>query len=117
MKPVLSPQEAVELDRATQARGVPAEDLMERAGWAVARACADIAGGTYGRRAVVVCGKGNNGGDGLAAGRHMERSGLLARVVLIADPSELRGEPASNLRQSASGAGVAHRLSQDRPRR
>ena len=52
MKPVLSPQEAVELDRATQARGVAAEDLMERAGWAVARACADLTGGTYGRRAV-----------------------------------------------------------------
>src|SRR5207237_531518 len=78
MKPVLSPQEAVELDRATQARGVAAEDLMERAGWAVARACADLTGGTYGRRAVVVCGKGNNGGDGFVTARHLARWGMRA---------------------------------------
>ncbi len=76
MKPVLTPAEAVELDRATQARGIAADDLMERAGWAVARACVDLIGGVYGRRAVVVCGKGNNGGDGFVAARHLARWGV-----------------------------------------
>ena len=69
MRPVLTPQEARELDRATQQRGVSALDLMERAGRAVARGAAEAAGGVYGRRAVVVCGRGNNGGDGFVAAR------------------------------------------------
>ena len=75
MKPVLTPEQAAELDRETQAKGVPAEALMERAGRAVARAAAEVAGGVYGRRATVVCGTGNNGGDGLVAARHLARWG------------------------------------------
>jgi NAD(P)H-hydrate epimerase len=94
VKPVLTPQEAVELDRATQAKGIPADVLMERAGWAVARAAADLAGGVYGRRAVVVCGRGNNGGDGLVAARHLARWGMRIAVVLLADGERLR-DPAS----------------------
>ena len=82
MKPVITPAEAVELDRASQERGIAAADLMERAGAAVARACVDLLGGTYGRRAVVLCGKGNNGGDGYVAARHLARWGV--RVVAIA---------------------------------
>ncbi|MDH5225223.1 MAG: bifunctional ADP-dependent NAD(P)H-hydrate dehydratase/NAD(P)H-hydrate epimerase, partial [Actinomycetota bacterium] len=76
MKPVLTPDEAMDLDRASQARGVPAVDLMERAGRAVARAAIEVAAGVYGRRAVVLCGKGNNGGDGLVAARHLARAGM-----------------------------------------
>ncbi len=94
MKPVITPQQAVELDRATQARGVPAQALMERAGRAVARATADLLGGVYGRRAVVVCGKGNNGGDGLVAARHLARWGAAVAVHEI--------EPADDMREPAS---------------
>jgi hydroxyethylthiazole kinase-like uncharacterized protein yjeF len=101
MKPVLSPREAVELDRATQARGVAAEDLMERAGWAVARACADLTGGTYGRRAVVVCGKGNNGGDGFVAARHLSRWGMGVVAIVLQDPAVSREPAAANLERLA----------------
>ena len=52
---------------------------MERAGRGVAQAAVDLLGGTYGRRAVVVCGKGNNGGDGLVAARHLARWGMARR--------------------------------------
>jgi hydroxyethylthiazole kinase-like uncharacterized protein yjeF len=83
MKPVLTPQEARDLDRETQARGVPAVDLMERAGRAVARGAADAAGGVYGRRAVVVCGRGNNGGDGFVAARHLARGGMRVDVLEV----------------------------------
>ena len=62
---VLTPDEMAEADRRTIAAGTPVEVLMERAGTAVAWAVRRLLGGTYGRRAVVVCGKGNNGGDGL----------------------------------------------------
>jgi len=105
MKPVLSPEEAIELDRATQARGVKVEDLMERAGWAVARACADLTGGTYGRRAVVVCGKGNNGGDGFVTARYHAHWGMGVVVIVLRDPVGSREPPASNLRRLAE-AGV-----------
>jgi NAD(P)H-hydrate epimerase len=65
VKPILSPAEASALDRAAQERGISVETLMEEAGREVAGAAARLTGGTYGRRAVVVAGKGNNGGDGL----------------------------------------------------
>ncbi|HEY7400166.1 MAG TPA: NAD(P)H-hydrate dehydratase [Actinomycetota bacterium] len=101
MKPVLSPEGAVRLDRATQARGVPAASLMERAGEAVARSAIDLAGGVYGRRVVAVCGKGNNGGDGLVAARHLAREGVRTTVVMIERPDDLREPAASNFRRLA----------------
>ena len=55
---------------------------MEAAGWQVARFVA--------QRAVVVCGVGNNGGDGLAAARHLHRWGRLAAVCCV-DVARLRG--------------------------
>ncbi|HTG46287.1 MAG TPA: NAD(P)H-hydrate dehydratase [Actinomycetota bacterium] len=102
MKPVVTPAEAAELDRATQERGVRAADLMERAGWAVARACADLLGGTYGRRAVVLCGSGNNGGDGYVAARHLARWGMTVAAVTLRDPAELKGPAAANARRLAA---------------
>ena len=69
---------------------------MERAGLAVAHAAADLAGGAYGRRAVVVCGKGNNGGDGLVAARHLAAWGMGVAVLLLPDPSTLREPAAAN---------------------
>ena len=87
MKPVITPAEAAELDRATQERGIAAADLMERAGAAVARACVDLLGGTYGRRAVVLCGKGNNGGDGYVAARHLARWGVRVVAIAMEDPA------------------------------
>ncbi|TMK64175.1 MAG: NAD(P)H-hydrate epimerase [Actinobacteria bacterium] len=94
MKPVLTPAEAAILDRETQARGIDAASLMERAGRQVARAATAVAGGFSGRRAVVVCGKGNNGGDGLVAARHLRRWGIRTTVVMM-QPPEAFGEPAA----------------------
>lgn len=99
MLPVLTAAETRALDQATEAGGTPVELLMERAGLAVARAALALAGGAYGRRAVVVCGKGNNGGDGLVAARHLARWGMGVDAFLI--------EP--ELREPAAGKGVALR--------
>jgi hydroxyethylthiazole kinase-like uncharacterized protein yjeF len=87
MQPLLTAAETRALDRETEARGTTIETLMERAGHAVARAAGAVAGGAYGRRTVVVCGKGHNGGDGLAAARHLARGGAAVDVVLLDDPS------------------------------
>ncbi len=61
---------------------------MEAAGWQVARACPDAA--------AVVCGTGNNAGDGLAAARHLHRWGRLATVCCV-DADRLRGAAAREL--------------------
>ena len=114
MKPVLTPEEASSLDRDTQARGVEAEVLMERAGRAVARAARERAGGAYGRRAVVVCGKGNNGGDGLVAARHLGRAGVRTTVMLLEDPEELREPAATNARRLAEVGGIRVRTFDER---
>lgn len=95
MRFVLTPAEAAELDRATQQRGIPADALMEAAGREVADAAVRLVGGAYGRRAVVVCGKGNNGGDGLVAARYLDRAGLRTTVLLLDD--ELAGPAGTNL--------------------
>jgi hydroxyethylthiazole kinase-like uncharacterized protein yjeF len=94
MRPILSPAEASALDRESRARGVPASLLMENAGREVARAAAAVAGGLYGRRVAVVCGKGNNGGDGLVAARHLARWGMRVTVILLGAPEDF-GEPAA----------------------
>ena len=109
MKPILTPQEAVELDRATQAAGVAAEVLMERAGRAVARAVLDLLGGAYGRRAVVVCGKGNNGGDGYVAARVLARTGMRVTVHAVEPVAELREPAAANARRVAGETDVVVR--------
>src|ERR687887_207977 len=88
---------ASELDRGAQARGVPAETLMERAGRETARIAVELAGGRYGRRAVVVCGKGNNGGDGFVAARYLAGWGLGVLVMLLRSDDELREPAATNL--------------------
>jgi NAD(P)H-hydrate epimerase len=60
----------------------PVEVLIERAGHAVARRVLAMLGGSYGRRVVVVAGKGNNGADGRSAARRLARRGV--HVVVIA---------------------------------
>jgi NAD(P)H-hydrate epimerase len=103
LQPLLTAAETEALDRETERRGTSVEVLMERAGHAVARAASAVAGGSYGRRAVVVCGKGNNGGDGLVAARHLSGWGMGVEVILLSD--ELRSPADAKLR-AAGDAGV-----------
>ena len=73
----------------------PVEVLIARAGHAVARTALDMLGGTYGRRVVIVAGPGNNGADGRAAGRLLERRGASTTLVDATDaPATL---PAADL--------------------
>lgn len=93
MLPVLSPAEMGAADAAAIASGVSATTLVERAGGAVARAARRRLGGGYGRRLVVVAGKGNNGADGLVAARLLASWGArvaVFRLVAGIDPDRLR---------------------------
>jgi hydroxyethylthiazole kinase-like uncharacterized protein yjeF len=90
---IVSAAEMREIDRVTSERfGVPSIDLMENAGSAVAR----FVGSDYPRaeRVGVICGKGNNGGDGFVAARKLVEAGRAVRVLLLCDPEELRGDAA-----------------------
>jgi NAD(P)H-hydrate epimerase len=75
-------------------RGVPSLDLMEAAGRAVAEAAEQVAKPGPAR---VVCGKGNNGGDGLVAARHLAQGGHDVEVLLLWPRDELSGDAAANL--------------------
>ncbi|MEJ5253865.1 MAG: NAD(P)H-hydrate dehydratase [Acidimicrobiales bacterium] len=89
MIPVVTPEEMGAIDRAAPE---PVEVLIERAGRAVARAAIDLLGGTYGRRVVVLAGKGNNGNDGRAAARVLQARGVRVTVVdALAFPERLPG--------------------------
>src|SRR5690349_16601215 len=74
-----------EADRRAIASGTPEAVLIERAGNAVAWAVRRELGGVYGRRAVVVCGKGNNGADGRVAARVLRGWGIGVDVFALAD--------------------------------
>ena len=79
---------------AIEERGVPSLDLMERAGAGLADVVAQRAPDG---RIAVVCGKGNNGGDGLVAARVLRTGGREVEVLLTGVPGELSGDPAENL--------------------
>jgi len=79
---------------AIEERGVPSLQLMERAGEGLAGLVWEIA--PTGPVAIV-CGKGNNGGDGLVAARLLHRGGRVVRVLLVPPPEELQGDAATNL--------------------
>jgi hydroxyethylthiazole kinase-like uncharacterized protein yjeF len=75
-------------------RGVPSLDLMEAAGRAVAEAALEVA---LDGPARVVCGKGNNGGDGLVAARHLAGAGLEVEALLLWPAGELSDDARANL--------------------
>jgi NAD(P)H-hydrate epimerase len=79
---------------AIEDRGIPSLQLMETAGRAVAEAAAEAAGSG---RVAVVCGKGNNGGDGLVAARILREMGFEVDAVLLAPGDRLSGDAAANL--------------------
>ncbi len=74
--------------------GIPGIELMERAGRGLAEL---VAGLVQSGRIVVVCGKGNNGGDGLVAARLLRDWGREVEVLLLGDGDELQGDAATNL--------------------
>jgi hydroxyethylthiazole kinase-like uncharacterized protein yjeF len=79
---------------AIEQQGVPSLDLMERAGKGLAQLVTDhVPDGAV----AVVCGKGNNGGDGLVAARLLREQGREVSVLCVAPLEELQGDAAANL--------------------
>ncbi|HEY6000788.1 MAG TPA: NAD(P)H-hydrate dehydratase [bacterium] len=90
---IASAPEMAAVDRdAAQRWGVPVATLMEAAGRRVAEAAAALLGGVAGRRIVLFCGRGNNGGDGFVAARLLQEAGAQTLAVLAGAPADLRGD-------------------------
>jgi hydroxyethylthiazole kinase-like uncharacterized protein yjeF len=88
---LLTNAEMAEADRLTIAAGTRGIDLMENAGRAVADAAAAV---SQGRRALIVAGPGNNGGDGFVAARHLAERGYSVRVSFVGEKARLKGDAA-----------------------
>ena len=90
---IVTAAEMREIDRVTSEKfGVPSLTLMENAGAAVAERVLRF--WHPGLRMLVICGKGNNGGDGLVVARLLADKKKHVEVVLLADPAELKGDAA-----------------------
>jgi ADP-dependent NAD(P)H-hydrate dehydratase / NAD(P)H-hydrate epimerase len=104
MMRILTAEEMGAADRRTAEEfGVSLESLMERAGGAVAAFCLRQYGAIS--RVTVLCGKGNNGGDGFVAARVLAQAGQTVGVALLGRMDEVKGEAAaalSRMRNEAS---------------
>jgi NAD(P)H-hydrate epimerase len=88
---ITTADEMRKIDRATTERfGVPSLTLMENAGSAIARFI--LQRYPEANRVTVICGKGNNGGDGFVVARKLHRAGRVVEVLLLTSRTELKGD-------------------------
>lgn len=88
--------EMYQADAATIAGGVPGLDLMEAAGAAIAEIVQDA---WPNGDVVVLCGPGNNGGDGFVAARLLTDAGRTVRLALLGSVDKLKGDAAANAKR------------------
>ena len=92
----LTREQVRELDRrAIEEFGIPGIILMENAGRAAALEVLNLAGPAG--RVAILCGKGNNGGDGYVVARHLHNQGLEPHVFVFGRLDEIAGDAATNL--------------------
>src|SRR5262245_12338906 len=100
MLPVFTAEEMRALDaRAIRELGIPGTRLMEAAGAGAAKLVAREMGTVRGRRVVILCGRGNNGGDGFVVARHLRARGARVRTLLVGARAHVRGDAAWALRR------------------
>ena len=110
---VLTAAEMREVDRKTIEQGIPSIVLMENAAHRVVEFLAERFSPLSEQRVVVLCGKGNNGGDGMAIARqlHTRLHPQELHVVLLAAPEDLKGDAAANYQMLAvCGCPVVHEI-------
>ncbi len=83
------------LETAAGRAGVSLEELMENAGTSLAEEAASRCRPITGRQVVLLCGRGNNGGDGFVCARHLHSAGAVCTVLLV------QGEPRTGLAKAA----------------
>ena len=99
---ILTAAQMQEVDRATTERyGIPSLTLMENAGRSVVKFLHQRFSPLEAQEIVILCGRGNNGGDGLVVARLLQEFGIEPRVLLLADPKSLRGDAEVNYQRLA----------------
>jgi hydroxyethylthiazole kinase-like uncharacterized protein yjeF len=88
-----------QLDQRTIAAGTPGEELMERAGFAVAKTTVEFLKRHDSRSVLLFAGKGNNGGDAFVAARHLAGAGCAPTLVLLCRRDELTGDALTHFRK------------------
>jgi ADP-dependent NAD(P)H-hydrate dehydratase / NAD(P)H-hydrate epimerase len=102
------------MDRRTiEEFGVPGIDLMNRAGAAVVDEIIDRVGNLSGEAITILCGRGNNGGDGFVIARLMERLNARVSLWLLAEPATVTGDAKLAMDQWVESGGTIHTLSTD----
>jgi ADP-dependent NAD(P)H-hydrate dehydratase / NAD(P)H-hydrate epimerase len=100
----LTAAEMREVDRlSTERYGIPSLQLMENAGRKVANAICRVVAGRDRVRVCVLCGKGNNGGDGFVVARHLKEAKVSTLVLLFGKPADVHGDAAVNLSRWLEG--------------
>src|SRR5436190_15770172 len=103
---VVTSQEMRELDRLTiEKHRVPSLTLMENAGEAVAEALVARFAKQAKAGVLVVCGKGNNGGDGFVVARRLKKKTIPCEAVLLGPREEISPDAAENLRANVKRKG------------
>ncbi len=98
LKRVMTGKEMSEVDRFTiEQIGIPGRVLMESAGRKVVAVILQALGNPVGRNVVIVCGKGNNGGDGYVIARYLHNAEAQVQVFTTAEPGDIKGDAAANL--------------------
>jgi NAD(P)H-hydrate epimerase len=104
MMKVVTSQEMQKLDKlAIKKIGIPSIVLMENAGIKVAEVIEKECAPLSGRSVYILCGPGNNGGDGMVVARHLFNRGVRLKVFLLAEKNRIKGDAATNL-------GIAEKL-------
>src|SRR3990172_12265389 len=98
LKPVVTAKEMAEIDRKTIAEiGIPGMVLMENAGRKVVESIKVYLGRIENKKIIVVCGKGNNGGDGYVIARYLKNMGAEVDIYLLGLEKDIKGDARQNL--------------------
>ncbi|MBP2665056.1 MAG: nnr [Firmicutes bacterium] len=90
---IATAQEMRDIDKATMEWfGLPGVALMENAGRAVAEKAVSVLGEPRGKIVFIVCGGGNNGGDGFVAARWLHNCGVRVKLFLVSDRALIKGD-------------------------
>ncbi|UCF78270.1 MAG: NAD(P)H-hydrate dehydratase [Candidatus Eiseniibacteriota bacterium] len=111
---IATPEQMRNIDaKAIDGLGIPGLTLMEHAGRGVVAVIEQVAGDINGRRFAVVCGKGNNGGDGFVVSRLLREKGARAKTFLLGRREEVSGDAKVNMERFASMGGGVTELTED----
>jgi NAD(P)H-hydrate epimerase len=98
LQPVVTAAEMAEMDRRTiEEIGIPGAVLMENAARGIVRAILERFGSMAGKRVLVLCGKGNNGGDGYVVTRYLADHGAHLNILILGEKAQIRGDAKLNL--------------------